>query len=99
MNPGNTITNENIKYTSSVISDYIGATPIQNKNKVLRYLKSVKPFIYGAFPLKDCITGKVYSSCCANYAKDGWWWSDDDIYYLEHYNIPLKDEFLEMFKD
>lgn len=85
------------KYTPNLIFELKSATEIPKKYKILRYLKSVKPSVYGVFALKDVINGEVYSTSCRNYDENGWEWTDADIYYFEKYNIPLDEEFVTQF--
>ena len=69
-------------------------TEMQNKQKVLRYLKHGKHPIVAPMFYKDRETNKPAVE--AYYLDDGvYTWSSDIIYHFEKYNYPLPDDFIE----
>lgn len=69
--------------------------PPQVKAKVLKYLKEGEPVLAASTKLKDPITGKIFAFESIVREKDGYSWATGDIYMLEHYDIKLRNEFLQ----
>lgn len=76
------------------IFDNISDVPIENKNMVLRYLKSHKPKAASPQIVYDVISGEVISEqlTCTDDGKYAW--RSDVVYYFEKYNLLLPNDFI-----
>ncbi|MBQ6902815.1 MAG: hypothetical protein IJN71_07415 [Oscillospiraceae bacterium] len=77
------------------IFDLIQSNPIEEKNKILAYLKSKQPDAYAPNIFVDIIKKKSVGGpfCC--YHDDFFTWRTDTIYYFERYNMKLDNRFIE----
>lgn len=73
----------------------ISKTPVENKQKILDYLKRFPESAFTSEPVKDKYTNKVVYD--ANNARsDGeYTWYENEIYHFEKYNLKLNDDFIE----
>ncbi|MBR1527705.1 MAG: hypothetical protein IJ642_00210 [Oscillospiraceae bacterium] len=88
----------NHQMSAEELKKYFDIQPIENKEQILCYLKSVPWVAFTSQPAIDKITGDQILD--ANNARsDGvWHWYEDEIYYFEKYNLRLKSEFIEYMK-
>lgn len=77
------------------IMDLLEEKPIDNKEKVLNYLRNPKyQSAVAAGYAKDIFTGQRIPGefCCCTDGKYGW--RSDTIYYFDRYNMALPEEFI-----
>ena len=70
------------------------AIPMQQKSRILQFMKSAKVMAVAPMMYKDRETGK--SAIEAFYQQSGdYCWSSDTLYHFEHYNYSLPQDFIE----
>ena len=67
---------------------------IQNKDKVLRYMKNCKVIAAAPGRLRDAFTNAIIPGEMLAYSDGQYYWGTETIYYFEKYNLKLPDEFL-----
>jgi hypothetical protein len=68
---------------------------INNKDKILAFLKSVEPYAVASCYTTDFIKNEhFYDQSLMLYEKDGYTWSNEIIYHFEHYDLKLNDDFI-----
>lgn len=71
---------------------------LDEKQKLLDYLKSARFNYVAAGYVRDCVTGKETRECIYGYNPGDlgdYSWSSWDIYHIEHYDAKVTDEFFE----
>ena len=71
------------------------AERIEDKEKVLSFLKSFEPKAVAAGHFEDEITGDVVNTDWLSYSSGSFSWTTADIYHFEKYDLELKPEFVE----
>ena len=72
----------------------MGLAPIAEKQRILDYLKSGKPYCASARSVNDRITGEL-TGLEDNWKTDGvYCWSEDTIYHFEKYNAVISAGFV-----
>lgn len=80
------------------LKKYFSIQPIEEKEQILKYLKSVPWAAFTSQPVIDKITGEQIIDA-DNARSDGvWHWYESEIHYFEKYNLRLKPEFIEYIK-
>ena len=70
----------------------------EEKQKIIRYLKSIEPCLFTTAPVEDPFTGEEVRETDFGYSDGVYRWYECDIYCLEKYNLTLTDEFREYVK-
>lgn len=65
----------------------------KEKNNLLAYMKAGFPYIAGGYVF-DCIKRRETREEDVGYDDGTFSWGSDDIYYIEHYNAAVTDDFL-----
>ena len=73
----------------------IKAERIEDKGKVLSFLKSFEPKAAAAGHFNDEVTGEAVDVDWLSYSSGTFSWTTADIYHFEKYNLKLKPEFVE----
>lgn len=90
-----TITKFNHNMTVEEFEKDLIGSPVENKEKILAYLKKFKDCAFTSQPVYDIYTGEKIEEA-DNAVTDGvYTWYHKDIYHFEKYNLKLNDEFLE----
>lgn len=76
------------------IKSLISKEPIENKAKILEYLKKGKVTAAATGTAKDIITGKTIDEPFCMFTDGVYAWRSDTIYYVDKYNLKLEDEFI-----
>ncbi|MBQ9993724.1 MAG: hypothetical protein IJP17_03335 [Clostridia bacterium] len=76
------------------IKDCIHTESPENKEKVLRYLKKGRVVAVAPGFLHDVISGKSINMELTTITDGEYTWRSDLIYYYEHYNVDLSDDFI-----
>ena len=79
------------------IQELISDEAPENKEQILKHLKSFKVHAVAPGIMRDCITKERIPGALCSYNDGEFYWRSDMIYYFERYNIKLCDEFLERF--
>lgn len=85
---------------SATISNYVNdavfpTKKLDEKDKVLEFMRKPVPFCATAGHFEDAITGEpVEDRPWPWYRRGGWQWSDRDIYHVEKYDLELDSEFV-----
>lgn len=83
------------KTTIEEFEKNIISSPIENKEKILAYLRKFDDFAFTSQPVYDIYTGEKVGEA-DNAVTDGvYTWYHGDIYHFEKYNLKLSDDFLE----
>lgn len=69
-----------------------------DKDKVLSYLKKFKASLFTSEPVIDVFTGKKVAAADNGYTDGKYRWFESEVYYFEHYNLKLNEDFLELVK-
>lgn len=77
------------------IKDKLSTKAIENKNEVLKYLNSFKPFCVAGMSLKDEITGETINLSVNGYEDGEFVWDTREIYHFEKYDLQLEEEFIQ----
>lgn len=75
--------------------DNITNEEIHEKQKVLSYMKCIRPDAYAPASLTDCITGERMDIALYSCHDGIYHWRSDIIYYFEKYNLRLPDDFIQ----
>lgn len=76
------------------LADCISSAPIENKGKVLMYLKRAPVVGAAAGRAVDYMTGKRIPQEFLFYDDGEFNWRSDTIYFFEKYNLRLPDAFI-----
>lgn len=77
------------------IKNLVQDRTIEEKSRVLAYMKSFKPDCAAGMSLKDEMTGEVLDSGVSGYEDGVFYWDTRHIYHFEKYNLKLNDDFIE----
>lgn len=69
---------------------------IEEKKKVLEYLKNGKKESLRCSSIYDYVKEILTSMCVYCYTDGTYNWADDEIYHFEHYDIELNHDFVSM---
>ena len=69
--------------------------PIDNKQKILSYLKAGEDDGVRCSSVHDYVTDEYTGSTIHLYTDGEYFWDDEEIYHFEKYNIPLTNDFLQ----
>ncbi len=62
--------------------------------KIIHYLNKFSPSVFTSEPLIDIFTEKKISDADNGYSDGEYEWYDSDIYYFEHYNLKIDENFV-----
>lgn len=74
---------------------YTTESPIENKNKILTYLKNFDDCAFTSQPVYDMYTGKMVIDADNGKTDGVYTWYRSEIYYFEKYNLKLNDDFIQ----
>ena len=84
------------KITSEYLFSHQRKYTPEEKQKLIAFMKSCKPFAYSSGNIVDCVTGKetnVPETLIKD--KDGvFYWSSSHLYYMEKYDFALDEGFI-----
>lgn len=79
----------------SEFSKIISENPIDEKEKVLEYLKKFPEVAFTSEPVRDKYSNKIVYDA-DNARTDGkYTWYESEIYHFEKYNLKLNDDFIQ----
>lgn len=76
------------------IQDLISDIPVDNKEKVLNYLKNGKDDGVCCSSIFDFVSSSSTGNTIHCYTDGEFSWDDEEIYHFEKYNIKLDEEFI-----
>ena len=80
--------------TAKPIKELIQDRAINDKDKILEYLKSFDPDCAAGMSLVDEVTGDIIETGVNGYEDDQYYWDTRHIYHFEKYNLKLDDDFI-----
>ena len=80
--------------TARSIKELIQDRAIDDKDKILEYLKSFDPDCAAGMSLVDEVTGDIIETGVNGYEDDQYYWDTRYIYHFEKYNLKLDDDFI-----
>ena len=66
----------------------------KTKDKILKYLKSFEPDCAASPKIYDYVKNEETKISLLGYNDGDFWWGSTDMYYFEHYDLRLRDEFI-----
>lgn len=69
-------------------------TAIQNKDKVLEYMKHATVIAAAPGRVRDIFTNKPVPGEMLAYSDGSYYWGSEAIYYFDRYNLKLPEEFI-----
>lgn len=77
------------------IKELTQVEPMEDKHKILVYLKSFEPDCAAGMLLMDEMTGEILDSGVNGYEDGTFYWDTRHIYHFEKYNLKFNDDFIE----
>ena len=78
--------------------DHIEKEPIENKEKILDYLKNGKDNGIRCSVIYDYVKDESLSETIKLFTDDEYNWDSEEIYHFEKYNLKLNEDFIKKFK-
>lgn len=76
------------------VRDHISSEPIENKENILKYLKSWPNEGIRCATLCDYITDEILKPSVWTHTDGTYRWSDEETYHFEKYNMELNEDFV-----
>ncbi len=77
------------------LKKYCSEITINDKQKIVTYLKETPLSAFTSSPVIDVFTGKEVYAADNAHSDSIYCWYESEIYYFEKYNLQLKPEFIE----
>ena len=80
--------------TARPIKELIQDRAVDDKDKILEYLKAFEPDCAAGMSLVDEVTGEIIDTGVNGYEDGQYYWDTRHIYHFEKYNLKLDNDFI-----